>query len=123
MVPVKHHLLTLRGEVDQLAPRQVGAGLGTTTSAGTVTLIAPTNIIEKDGQKEVIDGLTYDFMLAPGSEAPSEMLWYIEEKKLIEQEEDRLLEEVEARLATETRVTELFAVTWQIVANECEAAS
>jgi alkyl sulfatase BDS1-like metallo-beta-lactamase superfamily hydrolase len=45
-----------------------------------VTLIAPTNIIEKDGQKEVIDGLTYDFMLAPGSEAPSEMLWYIEEK-------------------------------------------
>jgi alkyl sulfatase BDS1-like metallo-beta-lactamase superfamily hydrolase len=67
---------------------QVGAGLGTTTSAGTVTLIAPTNIIEKDGQKEVIDGLTYDFMLAPGSEAPSEMLWYIEEKKLIETAED-----------------------------------
>ncbi len=66
------------------AKGQVGAGLGTTTSAGTVTLIAPTNIIEKDGQKEVIDGLTYDFMLAPGSEAPSEMLWYIEEKKLIE---------------------------------------
>ncbi|MDU1106938.1 MAG: MBL fold metallo-hydrolase, partial [Enterobacter sp.] len=60
------------------AKGQVGAGLGTTTSAGTVTLIAPTNIIEKDGQKEVIDGLTYDFMLAPGSEAPSEMLWYIE---------------------------------------------
>lgn len=67
---------------------QVGAGLGTTTSAGTVTLIAPTNIIEKDGQKETIDGLTYDFMLAPGSEAPSEMLWYIEEKKLIEAAED-----------------------------------
>ena len=62
--------------------------MGTTTSAGTVTLIAPTNIVEKDGQKEVIDGLTYDFMLAPGSEAPSEMLWYIEEKKLIESAED-----------------------------------
>ena len=70
------------------ATGQVGAGLGTTTSAGTVTLIAPTNIIEKDGQKEVIDGLTYDFMLAPGSEAPSEMLWFIEEKKLIESAED-----------------------------------
>lgn len=67
---------------------QVGAGLGTTTSAGTVTLIAPTNFITKTGQKEVIDGLTYDFMLAPGSEAPSEMLWYIEEKKLIEAAED-----------------------------------
>lgn len=70
------------------AKGQVGAGLGTTTSAGTVTLIAPTNIIEKDGQKEVIDGLTYDFMLAPGSEAPSEMLWFIEEKKIIESAED-----------------------------------
>jgi alkyl sulfatase BDS1-like metallo-beta-lactamase superfamily hydrolase len=67
---------------------QVGAGLGTTTSAGTVTLIAPTNYITKTGQKEVIDGLTYDFMMAPGSEAPAEMLWYIEEKKLIEAAED-----------------------------------
>ncbi|QRG78236.1 alkyl/aryl-sulfatase [Citrobacter sp. R56] len=67
---------------------QVGAGLGTTTSAGTVTLIEPTNIIEKDGQKEVIDGLTYDFMMAPGSEAPSEMLWYVEEKQMIEAAED-----------------------------------
>ncbi|MFJ3456261.1 alkyl/aryl-sulfatase [Scandinavium goeteborgense] len=67
---------------------QVGAGLGTTTSAGTVTLIAPTNYITKTGQKETIDGLTYDFMMAPGSEAPSEMLWFIEEKKLIEAAED-----------------------------------
>lgn len=70
------------------AKGQVGAGLGTTTSAGTVTLIAPTNYITKTGQKETIDGLTYDFMMAPGSEAPSEMLWYIEEKKLIEAAED-----------------------------------
>lgn len=69
---------------------QIGAGLGTTTSAGTVTLIAPTHAITKDGQKEIIDGLTYDFMLAPGSEAPSEMLWYVEEKKLIEAAENIL---------------------------------
>lgn len=67
---------------------QVGAGLGTTTSAGTVTLIAPTNIISKTGQKEIIDGLTYEFLMAPGSEAPSEMLWYIEEKKAIAAAED-----------------------------------
>ncbi|WP_312362631.1 alkyl sulfatase dimerization domain-containing protein [Ensifer sp.] len=67
---------------------QVGAGLGTTTSAGTVTLIAPTDIITKTGQKETIDGLTYEFMMAPGSEAPSEMLWYIEEKKAISAAED-----------------------------------
>ncbi|MGL4724030.1 MAG: alkyl/aryl-sulfatase [Scandinavium sp.] len=67
---------------------QVGAGLGTTTSAGTVTLLKPTNIIDHTGQEEVIDGLTYDFLMAPGSEAPSEMLWYIKEKKVIEAAED-----------------------------------
>jgi len=67
---------------------QVGAGLGTTTSAGTVTLIPPTDIISKTGEKHVIDGLTYEFLMAPGSEAPAEMLWYIEEKKAIEAAED-----------------------------------
>ena len=67
---------------------QVGAGLGTTTSAGTVTLIAPTNIIKKTGQKEKIDGLTYEFLMAPGSEAPSEMMWFIEEKKAMQAAED-----------------------------------
>ncbi|MEO3989633.1 alkyl/aryl-sulfatase [Pseudocitrobacter cyperus] len=74
-----------------LAPNakgQVGAGLGTTTSAGTVTLIEPTNYITETGQQEVIDGLTYDFMMAPGSEVPSEMLWYVKEKKMIEAAED-----------------------------------
>lgn len=70
------------------AKGQVGAGLGTTTYAGTVTLIEPTNYITHTGQKEVIDGLTYDFMMAPGSEAPSEMLWYVEEKGMIEAAED-----------------------------------
>ncbi|MEX0388691.1 alkyl/aryl-sulfatase [Citrobacter portucalensis] len=70
------------------AKGQVGAGLGTTTSTGTVTLIEPTNYITHTGQKEVIDGLTYDFMMAPGSEAPSEMLWYVEEKGMIEAAED-----------------------------------
>ncbi|WP_423062134.1 alkyl/aryl-sulfatase [Citrobacter portucalensis] len=70
------------------AKGQVGAGLGTTTSAGTVTLIEPTNYITHTGQKEVIDGLTYDFMMAPGSEAPAEMLWYVEEKGMIEAAED-----------------------------------
>jgi len=70
------------------AKGQVGAGLGTTTSAGTVTLLQPTNYITHTGQEEVIDGLTYDFMMAPGSEAPSEMLWYVKEKKMIEAAED-----------------------------------
>lgn len=67
---------------------QVGAGLGTTTSAGTVTLITPTDIIEKTGETRTIDGLTYEFLYAPGSEAPSEMLWFIKERKAIAAAED-----------------------------------
>ena len=62
---------------------QVSAGLGTTTSSGTVTLIAPTNTISQTGQTETIDGLTYEFMLANGSEAPSEFIFYMPQKKVL----------------------------------------
>ncbi|WP_395664545.1 alkyl/aryl-sulfatase [Methylocella sp.] len=67
---------------------QVGAGLGTTTSAGTVTLIPPTDTVTRTGETHVIDGLTYEFLMAPGSEAPAEMMWFIEEKKAMEAAED-----------------------------------
>lgn len=70
------------------ATGQVGAGLGTTTSAGTVTLIPPTDIISKTGEIRVIDGLHYQFLLAPNTEAPSEMLFYIREKKALNAAED-----------------------------------
>jgi alkyl sulfatase BDS1-like metallo-beta-lactamase superfamily hydrolase len=70
------------------AKGQVGAGLGLGTSAGTITLIPPTDIIKETGEKQKIDGLTYEFLMAPGSEAPSEMLWFIEEKKAISAAED-----------------------------------
>lgn len=62
---------------------QVGAGLGTTTSTGTVTLILPTDLITKTGQKMTIDGLDFEFLLAPGSEAPAEMHWYIPQLKAV----------------------------------------
>jgi alkyl sulfatase BDS1-like metallo-beta-lactamase superfamily hydrolase len=62
---------------------QVGAGLGTTTSTGTITLIPPTDTITKTGQKMNIDGLEFEFLLAPDTEAPSEMHWYIEQFKAV----------------------------------------
>jgi len=57
----------------------VGLGLGTSVSLGTITLIAPTETITETGQRLEIDGLTFEFMLAPDTEAPSEMHWFIEE--------------------------------------------
>lgn len=61
----------------------VGSGLGLKNSGGTVTLIAPTELVEHSEQTLVIDGLTFEFMLAPDTEAPAEMHWYIREKKAV----------------------------------------
>jgi alkyl sulfatase BDS1-like metallo-beta-lactamase superfamily hydrolase len=52
---------------------QVGAGLGQTTSLGTITLIPPTVEIGATGQTESVDGVEMSFQLTPGTEAPSEM--------------------------------------------------
>ena len=52
---------------------QIGAGLGMTTSAGTVTLIPPTRDITHTGQTETVDGIRMEFQMTPGTEAPAEM--------------------------------------------------
>lgn len=67
---------------------QVGAGLGPTTSFGTVTLIPPTDVIRSNGETHEIDGLTYQFWMAPDSEAPAEMFFYIPELKALCTAED-----------------------------------
>lgn len=69
-----------------LAPDEkgtVGVGLGVGVSLGTVTLLKPTDLITETGQKMVIDGLTFEFMLTPDTEAPAEMHWYIEELRAL----------------------------------------
>ncbi len=55
----------------------VSNGLGLTTSSGTVGLIAPTIEITEPEQHLEIDGVEFTFMLAPDTEAPSEMLFYL----------------------------------------------
>jgi alkyl sulfatase BDS1-like metallo-beta-lactamase superfamily hydrolase len=67
---------------------QVGAGLGPTTSFGTVTLIPPTDVIKTNGEKMQLGGLTFEFWMAPNSEAPSEMFFYIPEMKALCTAED-----------------------------------
>jgi alkyl sulfatase BDS1-like metallo-beta-lactamase superfamily hydrolase len=52
---------------------QVGAGLGQTTSTGTVTLILPTDTISATGDERVVDGIRMEFQITPGTEAPAEM--------------------------------------------------
>jgi len=65
------------------AKGNVGAGLGSTTSSGTVTMIKPTNIISEAWEDHVIDGLHFEFQLTLNTEAPSEMHYYIKEYKAL----------------------------------------
>lgn len=66
----------------------VGAGLGQTTSTGTVTLIPPTVEISTTGQEETVDGVRIVFQMAPDTEAPSEMLFYFPHLKALCAAED-----------------------------------
>jgi alkyl sulfatase BDS1-like metallo-beta-lactamase superfamily hydrolase len=67
---------------------QVGAGLGQTVSTGTVSLIAPTDVITTTGHEEIVDGVRMVFQMAPDTEAPSEMLVYLPELKALCAAED-----------------------------------
>ncbi|WP_346156588.1 alkyl/aryl-sulfatase [Nonomuraea recticatena] len=62
---------------------QIGAGLGQTTSTGTISLIAPTLTITETGQQEVIDGVRIVFQLTPGTEAPAEMNFFLPDRRAL----------------------------------------
>lgn len=61
----------------------VGNGLGLGASKGTTSLITPTDTITQTGETRHIDGLTFEFQLTPGSEAPAEMHLYVPELKAL----------------------------------------
>lgn len=68
------------------ADGQVGTGLGKTTALGTVTLIAPTDLIGAQGEAtetRSIDGVEIEFQLTPGTEAPAEMNLYFPQFKAL----------------------------------------
>jgi alkyl sulfatase BDS1-like metallo-beta-lactamase superfamily hydrolase len=61
----------------------VGAGLGQTTSTGTVSLIVPTVEITHTGQELTLDGVRIVFQLAPGTEAPAEMHFLFPDRRAL----------------------------------------
>jgi len=61
----------------------VGAGLGSSTSSGRVTLITPNLTIKDAWEDHVIDGLHFEFQLTLNTEAPSEMHYYIKEYRAL----------------------------------------
>ncbi|MFE5338751.1 alkyl/aryl-sulfatase [Isoptericola sp. NPDC056578] len=67
---------------------QVGAGLGQTTSTGSVSLVTPTLDITHTGQEETVDGVRMVFQMAPGTEAPAEFLVYFPDHRALCAAED-----------------------------------
>ncbi len=67
---------------------QVDAGLGKTTSRGTASLIAPTDLIMATGDKRTLDGIEFVFQMAPGSEAPAEMHMFVPAYKTLNMAEN-----------------------------------
>jgi alkyl sulfatase BDS1-like metallo-beta-lactamase superfamily hydrolase len=62
---------------------QVDCGLGKSMAAGSVSLLRPTDLIIATGDKRSIDGLEFEFQMAPNSEAPAEMHFFIPQYKLL----------------------------------------
>jgi alkyl sulfatase BDS1-like metallo-beta-lactamase superfamily hydrolase len=62
---------------------QVDCGLGKSMAAGSVALLRPTDLIMETGDKRTIDGLEFEFQMAPNSEAPAEMHFHIPRYKLL----------------------------------------
>ncbi|MCD7884891.1 MAG: MBL fold metallo-hydrolase [Lachnospiraceae bacterium] len=50
----------------------VSVGIGLSSSKGTMSFVTPTNYIDRDQTVE-IDGITVEFQITPGTEAPAEM--------------------------------------------------
>jgi len=61
----------------------VGTGLGMTLSIGAPGLIPPTVIVKNTGEEMTIDGVRIQFQMAQNTEAPSEMMMYLPEKKAL----------------------------------------
>ncbi len=62
---------------------QIGAGLGQTTSLGSIGLIPPTLDITHTGQEERLDGVLIRFQMTPGTECPVEMNFLFPERRAL----------------------------------------
>src|SRR5256886_12913518 len=62
---------------------QVDCGLGKSMAAGSVALLRPTDLIIATGDKRSIDGVEFEFQMAPNSEAPAEMHFFIPRHQLL----------------------------------------
>ena len=61
----------------------VDDGIGKSIAIGRNSLIPPTYIVNESGKRVTIDGVEVEFVLAPGTEAPSEMMLWFPQMKVL----------------------------------------
>ncbi len=65
------------------AEGEMTSGLGPRPSAGSLSLIAPTDLITHTGQEITIGDVTMVFQLTPGTEAPAEMNFHLPQMRAV----------------------------------------
>ena len=68
-------------EKNEQGAMAIGIGMG--QSKGTISYITPNDVITETGETRTIDGITMEFQMTPGTEAPAEMnTWFADKKAL-----------------------------------------
>lgn len=69
--------------LDDSATGSMSIGIGMGQSTGTISYISPNDTIKQTGETRTVDGVTMEFQLTPGTEAPVEMnTWFADKKAL-----------------------------------------
>ncbi len=61
---------------------QMGSGIGMGISAGTLSLIPPTDTVAKTGDTRMVDGIALEFQIVSGTEAPAEFNVFVKPEKI-----------------------------------------
>ena len=56
---------------------QVDSGIGKALSSGVISFMQPTEVVSETGQRLTIDGVEFEFINAPDTEAPAEFMFYM----------------------------------------------
>ena len=62
---------------------KVDGGIGKMPAQGTRTFAAPSEFIRETGETRIIDGVTFEFQMASGTEAPAEFTFLLPDHKLL----------------------------------------
>ncbi len=67
---------------------QVDNGLGKSYAFGRVGLVAPNDLIMETGDRRILDGVAFEFQMAPETEAPAEMHMFMPDKGVLNMAEN-----------------------------------